>query len=162
MKDFNISLTESPAEWCKCKENHMWTLRINALNTLNIRKICTSKNCCNYPKISVVLPYNNASKNADGMAISVDPDQTRSSLILPSLSEYLGSFWYTFFREDGIKGLEGKMLEFLGLLDCSDDPSHRQNVPAKRVSLFSKFSIFQPMFGILEKKNSVFKLSIKF
>ena len=37
-------------------------------------------------------------------------------------------------RDDGIKGLEGKELEFLGLLDCSDDPSHRRNLPARKVS----------------------------
>ncbi|XP_062602137.1 protein zer-1 homolog [Saccostrea cucullata] len=37
-------------------------------------------------------------------------------------------------RDCCIPGLEGKELEFLGLLDCPDSPCERANIPAKRVT----------------------------
>lgn len=45
---------------------------------------------------------------------------------------------WIFFNSSGccIPGLEGKQLEFLGLLDCPDSPCERQNLPAKRVGVF--------------------------
>ncbi|XP_011455027.3 protein zer-1 homolog [Magallana gigas] len=37
-------------------------------------------------------------------------------------------------RECSIPGLEGKELEFLGLMDCPDNPCERPDIPAKRVT----------------------------
>ena len=42
------------------------------------KNLDTRKNCSNHPQnlIKMALPYSNTSNNADGMANSVDPDQT--------------------------------------------------------------------------------------
>lgn len=46
---------------------------------------------------------------------------------------------FSFLRECSIPGLEGKELEFLGLMDCPDNPCERPDIPAKRVIMWLKF-----------------------
>ena len=47
-------------------------------------------------------------------------------------------FWQSisvFFRKQcAIPGLEGRQLEFLGLMNCPYEASRRENIPAEKVS----------------------------
>ena len=74
----------------------------------NPKKSDTRKKCCNYPKIGTVLFYYRvmSPKDADGMANSVDPDQTQGTVWSGStlfaqtcLSENLRSLRYIFWTQ---------------------------------------------------------------
>ncbi|XP_046551240.1 protein zer-1 homolog [Haliotis rubra] len=65
-----------------------------------------------------------------------------------------------------IPGLEGRMLEFLGLFGCAHDACYRKNIPAKRVTgesdeeqVLLSLQVYQDRCGLLIKAlNSVFHL----